>query len=87
MQERRRRADHEDMSISSHIPITDPSLRPAPMPVAVPPVGPARARWLRLFQLREQLLAGACEVDVDAVAARIARRAEFTRDLSASLRA
>jgi hypothetical protein len=57
------------------------------MPVAVPPVGPARARWLRLFQLREQLLAGACEVDVDAVAARIARRAEFTRDLSASLRA
>jgi hypothetical protein len=87
MSERSREVEHHPMSLSSHIPLSDPSLRPAPMPVAVPPVGTARARWLRLFQLREQVLAGGCEIDVDAVAARIARRAEFNRDLAARLAA
>jgi hypothetical protein len=45
-------------------------------------VGPARARALRLLQLRERL---ADPVDADAVAASIARRALFTQQLTARL--
>jgi hypothetical protein len=51
----------------------------APMPVDSPPVGPARARQLRLMRLRQSLLDS--DVDVDAVAGAIARRAMFAGDL------
>ena len=51
----------------------------APMPVDSPPVGPARARQLRLMRLRQSLLES--DVDVDAVAGAIARRAMFAGDL------
>jgi hypothetical protein len=51
----------------------------APMPVDSPPVGPARARRLRLMRLRHSLLES--DVDVDAVAGAIARRATFAGDL------
>jgi hypothetical protein len=51
----------------------------APMPVDSPPVGPARARRLRLMRLRQSLLES--DVDVDAVAGAIARRAMFAGDL------
>jgi hypothetical protein len=51
----------------------------APMPVDSPPVGPARARRLRLMRLRQSLLES--DVDVDAVAGAIARRATFAGDL------
>jgi hypothetical protein len=52
------------------------------MPVDPPPVGPAKARQLRLLQLREQLRGPGAEVDVDAVATAIVRRAQFTRELA-----
>jgi hypothetical protein len=65
--------------LSSH------DIEPAPMPVDAPPVGPAKARQLRLLQLREQLRRPGAQVDVDAVATAIARRAQFTRDLAAQL--
>ena len=51
----------------------------APMSVDSPPVGPARARQLRLMRLRQSLLES--DVDVDAVAGAIARRAVFAGDL------
>jgi hypothetical protein len=51
----------------------------APMPVALPPVGPARARRLRIMRLRQSLLAS--ELDVDAVAGAITRRAMFAGEL------
>ena len=51
----------------------------APMPVDSPPVGPVRARRLRLMRLRQSLLES--DVDVDAVAGAIARRAMFAGDL------
>jgi hypothetical protein len=51
----------------------------APMSVDSPPVGPARARQLRLMRLRQSLLES--DVDVDAVAGAIARRAMFAGDL------
>ena len=51
----------------------------APMPVDSPPVGPARARRLRLMRLRQSLLES--DVDVDAVAGAIARRAIFAGEL------
>ena len=51
----------------------------APMPVDSPPVGPARARRLRIMRLRQSLLES--DVDVDAVAGAIARRAMFAGDL------
>jgi hypothetical protein len=53
----------------------------APMPVDAPPVGPARARRLRLLRLRETLT----DVDVDAVAEAIARRAVFASELRRQL--
>ena len=49
------------------------------MSVDSPPVGPARARQLRLMRLRQSLLES--DVDVDAVAGAIARRAMFAGDL------
>ena len=73
------------MTRPSQLLDTDPALRRAPMPLNAPPVGPARARRLRLQQLREQLLGPDGQVDVDAVAASIARRAEFTLELRTSL--
>ena len=51
----------------------------SPMPVDSPPVGRARARQLRLMRLRQSLLES--DVDVDAVAGAIARRAMFAGDL------
>ena len=51
----------------------------SPMPVDSPPVGRARARRLRLMRLRQSLLES--DVDVDAVAGAIARRAMFAGDL------
>ncbi len=45
----------------------------------------ACARELRVFQLRAKALAGSAEVDAEAVASTIARRAEFTRRLTARL--
>jgi hypothetical protein len=54
--------------------------------VAELPVGPARARQLRLLQIRERLMSGD-QVDVDAVATAIARRAAFTSELSVRLAA
>jgi hypothetical protein len=51
----------------------------APMPVDSPPVGPARARRLRIMRLRQSLLES--DLDVDAVAGAIARRAMFAGDL------
>ena len=51
----------------------------APMPMDAPPVGPARARRLRIMRLRQSLLES--DVDVDAVAGAIARRAMFAGDL------
>jgi hypothetical protein len=55
----------------------------APMPVDSPPVGPARARRLRIMRLRQSLLES--DVDVDAVAGAIARRAMFAGDLRRQL--
>ena len=57
------------------------------MPVERPPVGPARVRPLRLAQLRARVTDPRFEVDVDSVGRAIARRAAFTSDLSARLRA
>lgn len=57
----------------------------APMPVDAPPVGPARARRLRLLQLRESTLGCESHVDADAIASVIARRALFTQRLAARL--
>ena len=51
----------------------------SPMPVDSPPVGRARARRLRIMRLRQSLLES--DVDVDAVAGAIARRAMFAGDL------
>ena len=81
------RADHVPMSRPSQLLDTDPALRRAPMPMNLPPVGPARAGRIRLLALREQLLGPDGRVDVDAVAERIAGRAEFTRRLTARLAA
>ena len=53
----------------------------APMSVDSPPVGPARARRLRLMRLRQSLLVSGGDVDVDAVAGAIALRAMFAGDL------
>jgi hypothetical protein len=53
----------------------------APMPVNSPPVGPARARQLRLMRLRQSLIEPGAHVDVDAVAGAIARRAIFAGEL------
>ena len=53
----------------------------APMPVDTPPVGPARARKLRLMRLRQALIEPGAAVDVDAVAGAIARRAIFAGEL------
>ena len=53
----------------------------APMPVNSPPVGPARARQLRLMRLRQSLIESGAHVDVDAVAGAIARRAIFAGEL------
>ena len=65
--------------------ITDVSLAGrAPMPVAAPPVGSAKASRLRLMRLRESLLQSG-SVDIDAVAGAIVRRAEFTGDLRRAL--
>lgn len=75
------------MTLFSHLLATDPSQRRAPMPLDAPPVGPARARRIRLLQLRERLGGPDAAVDVDAVAASIARRAEFTRALAVRLAA
>jgi hypothetical protein len=55
------------------------------MPVDSPPVNDARARRLRLTQLRELVAQPGYEVDVDAVATAIARRALFTGELSRRL--
>ena len=57
----------------------------APMPVDSPPVGPARARPLRLMRLRQSLLVSGGDVDVDAVAGTIARRAMFAGELRQQL--
>jgi len=77
-------ADHRTMTTSSHLLSARRHDR-APMPVDAPPVGRARARRLRLVQLRESALRTDAAVDVDAVADAIARRATFTRDLAARL--
>ena len=53
----------------------------APMPMDAPPVGPARARRLRIMRLRQSLI----EVDVDVVAGAIARRALFAGELRQQL--
>jgi hypothetical protein len=53
----------------------------APMPVNSPPVGPARARQLRLMRLRQSLIEPGAHVAVDAVAGAIARRAIFAGEL------
>jgi len=53
----------------------------APMPVDSPPVGPARARRLRLMRLRQSLIEPGARVDVDAVAGAIVRRAIFAGEL------
>jgi hypothetical protein len=57
----------------------------APMPVDSPPVGPARARPLRLMRLRESLLEPGAPVEADAVAGAIARRAMFAGELRRQL--
>jgi hypothetical protein len=57
----------------------------APMPMQVPPVSSAGARRLRLARLREQVARSGYEVDVDAAATAIARRALFTGELSRRL--
>jgi hypothetical protein len=57
----------------------------APMPVDTPPVGPARARRLRLMRLRQSLIEPGAQVDVDAVAGAIARRAVFAGELRRQL--
>jgi hypothetical protein len=77
-------ADHEVTMEAVHV-LTPHVQRPAPMPVDAPPVGPAKARRLRLHQLREQLRRPEAQVDVDAVATAIVRRAQFTRELAAEL--
>ena len=51
------------------------------MPVSTPPVGPARARRMRLMALRESLANAELRVDVDAVAEAITRRAVFNGEL------
>jgi hypothetical protein len=84
MSDRAAGAEDVHMTRPSDLLTGDPALRRAPMPVNAPPVGPARARRIRLLALREQL-AGPLELDVDAVAGAIARRAEFTRALAAEL--
>jgi hypothetical protein len=63
---------------SAHLLSEPPAVHLAPMPVDAPPVGQARARRLRLLQLREQSLRSGANVDVDAVASAIVRRLEFT---------
>jgi len=55
------------------------------MPLDAPPVNAARARRLRLERLRELVQQPGYEVDVDAVATAIARRAMFTGELSRRL--
>jgi hypothetical protein len=70
------------MTSLSHLLLDIETIAVSPMPVDAPPVGPARARALRLLQLRERL---AGPVDADAVAASIARRALFTQQLTARL--
>ena len=55
----------------------------SPMPVDSPPVGRARARRLRIMRLRQSLLES--DVDVDAVAGAIARRAMFADELRQQL--
>ena len=50
-----------------------------------PPVGPARARRLRLMRLRQSLLVSGGDIDVDAVAGAIARRAMFAGELRQQL--
>ncbi|MDX6699088.1 MAG: hypothetical protein QOE65_2485 [Solirubrobacteraceae bacterium] len=81
MSERRRGVEHERMTLPSSLLRTDPALRRAPMPLDVPPVGPVRARRIRLLRLREELLGRDAEVDVDALAERIVHRVRFTREL------
>ena len=80
MLSRPRTADYEDMTVAQLI--TDIAVEGrAPMPIDAPPVGPARARRLRLLRLRERLLETGPPMDMDAVAQAIARRAIFTGDL------
>jgi hypothetical protein len=75
-------ADDEHMMVAQLL--SDVALEGrAPMPVDTPPVGPARARQLRLMRLRQSLLES--EVDVDAVAGAIARRAMFAGELRRKL--
>jgi hypothetical protein len=71
------------MTSLSHLLLDLDAMPPSPTPGNGLPVGPARARALRLVQLRE----GIAEIDADAVAAAIARRAVFTRALAARLAA
>jgi hypothetical protein len=85
MSERVARAEHEGMTLPSSLLLTDPALRRAPMPLNAPPVGPPRARRIRLLQLREELLGRDAGLDVEAIAERIVRRAQFTRELSRNL--
>lgn len=59
----------------------------APMPLDSPPVGPARARRLRIMRLRQSLLEPGAHVDVDAVAEAITRRATFAGELRQRLTA
>jgi hypothetical protein len=73
-----RTADDERMTVAQLLTKVALSDR-APMPVNSPPVGPARARRLRLMRLRQSLLES--DVDVDVVAGAIARRAMFAGDL------
>lgn len=75
-------ADHMAMTSLSHLLLDLEPVTWSPMPLDAPPVGPARAQALRLHQLRQRLQD---PVDVDAVAACIARRALFTRELRARL--
>ncbi len=49
------------------------------------PTNAACAREVRVLQLRAKALAGGTHVDAEAVASTIARRAEFTRRLTARL--
>jgi hypothetical protein len=76
------RADHRTMTRFAQQLSEEVTPYQRPMPLTAPPVGPARARRLRLLQLREAL---AEPVDVDAVATAIVRRAQFTHELAGHL--